>query len=51
MMWSFNYREPQTRNRKNMALYLSRANAWKKAAQRRVNFSLWTLIPKPSVMR
>lgn len=54
MMWNFNYREPLTRSRINMALGpypdLSLANAGRKP-RRRVSCSLWALIPKPSVMR
>jgi hypothetical protein len=54
MMWNFNYREPLARSRINMTLGpypdLSLANAGRKP-QRRVSFSLWALILKPSVMR
>ncbi len=53
MVWNFNYREPLTRSRINMALGpypdLSLANSRKKAAEAREPLALGT-DPKPSVM-
>ncbi len=54
MMWNFNYREPLTRSRINMALGpypdLSLANARKKLS-RRASCLPWASIPRSNVMR